>query len=119
MRYYLIFGLIAIGLGGFLYSVIYHNTDWNPYLVWLAALSGATFVIYGLDKLFSKIDWGRAPEKLLHLLALAGGFPGGWAGMFLFHHKTNFRKKPAIWFFLILATVGHAALGYYWFHLGN
>jgi uncharacterized membrane protein YsdA (DUF1294 family) len=59
------------------------------------------------------------PENLLHLLALLGGFPGAWAGMLLFHHKTNFRKQTAIWFFLILATLGHAVLAYYWFVRGN
>jgi uncharacterized membrane protein YsdA (DUF1294 family) len=117
MRYCLIFGLIAAALAGFLYYLIYNRTDWNPYAVWVAALSGATFGIYGLDKLLSKINWGRAPEDLLHLLALLGGFSGGWAGMLVFRHKTNYRKQPAIWFFLILGTLGHAALSYYWFVL--
>lgn len=119
MRYYLIFGLICAALGGFPYVFFYNNTDWNPYLGWITALSATTFLVYGLDKLASKIGWGRAPEKLLHALALLGGFPGGWAGMVLFHHKTNYRKHRAIWFFLILATAGHAALAYYWFFQGK
>jgi uncharacterized membrane protein YsdA (DUF1294 family) len=48
------------------------------------------------------------------LLALLGGFPGGWAGMFLFNHKSNRQKHPVIWLCLILGTVIHAALAYYW-----
>ena len=115
MRYYLTFGLVAAALGGALFYWLYNHTPWNPYLIWIVALSGATFSIYGLDKLLAKIGWGRAPENLLNLLALLGGFAGGWAGMVLFHHKTNYRKHPAIWFFLSLATVGHAALAYFWF----
>ena len=115
MRYYLFFGLICAALAGFLYVFLYDNTDWNPYAVWVVSLGGATWAIYGLDKFLSKVGWGRAPEKLLHLLALLGGFLGGWAGMAAFQHKTNHRKHPAIWFYLTLGTLGHAALTYYWF----
>ena len=49
-------------------SYLYTHTDWNPYAVWVAALSVTTFIIYGLDKLTSKIYAARTPEKLLHLL---------------------------------------------------
>ncbi len=114
MRYYLTFGIVAAALAGALFVLLYTGTDWHAYAVWLAALSGATFGVYGLDKLLSKAGGGRAPENLLHGLALLGGFAGGWAGMLVFRHKTNYRKHPAIWLALILATVGHAALIYVW-----
>jgi uncharacterized membrane protein YsdA (DUF1294 family) len=29
---------------------------------------------------------------LLNLLALLGGFAGGWVGMFLFRHKINYQR---------------------------
>jgi len=118
MCYYLVFGLICVILIGSLYPFIYDNTDWNPYAVWIAALSATTFVIYGLDKLLSKTGNIRTPENILHLLALLGGFPGGWAGMVVFHHKTNIRKHFGIWAVLILSTLGHIALTYYWFFRG-
>ena len=119
MRYYVGFGLITAALAGSLFYWLYSQTNWHPYAIWVTALSGATFGIYGVDKLLATIGWGRAPENLLHLLALLGGFPGGWAGMAVFHHKTNYREHPSIWFFLILGTVGHAALAFYWFFLRN
>lgn len=115
MRYFVGFGLIAAALAGLFFLFIDRTTEWSPYAVWLIALSGATVIIYGLDKLLSKAGRLRCPESLLSLLALLGGFPGGWAGMLLFRHKSNFRKHPTIWLFLTLATVGHVALAYYWF----
>jgi uncharacterized membrane protein YsdA (DUF1294 family) len=114
MCYYIFFGFLSMAMGGFLYLFIYSNTTWNPYAVWVAAWSLTTFVMYGLDKGLSKIGKGRTPEIILHLLAMLGGFPGGWLGMVFFRHKTNFRKHP--WFvpILVVSTLGHGLLTYYW-----
>ena len=113
MRYYLVFGLICAALIAFLYLSIYDNTAWDPYAVWIAAVSATTLGIYGFDKLLSKISNHRTPEIILHLLALLGGFLGGWAGMALFHHKTNRREHPAVWLVLALGTLGHIVLFWY------
>lgn len=115
MRYGLFFGSIAIVIVAVLYPSLYNRTDWNPYGIWIVAFSAATFLIYGLDKGLSISRSIRAPERLLHLLAALGGFPGGWLGMFAFRHKSNFHKHPNIWAVLFLSTLGHGALAYYWF----
>jgi uncharacterized membrane protein YsdA (DUF1294 family) len=80
----------------------------SSYLIWLAAASLITFVVYGFDKARSrqKGAW-RVPEATLHLLALAGGFTGGWAGRSIFRHKT---KKGFFVFVLAVSTVIHLAL---------
>lgn len=45
-----------------------------------------TLSLFGLDKM-QTIDGGfRVPEIMLHLTALAGGWPGGVLGMLLFRH---------------------------------
>jgi uncharacterized membrane protein YsdA (DUF1294 family) len=96
------------------YPAIANSTNWDPYYVWLAALSVTTFVVYGLDKLLSTINNApRIPELLLHALAILGGFPGGWAGMIVFHHKTNIHEKADFPIILALSTVGHLALIHY------
>ena len=115
MRPYLFFGLVAIAVIAVLYPSLYHRTEWNPYAVWIAAFSGATLAVYGLDKGLSVASGLRAPEMLLHLLAMLGGFPGGWLGMFLFRHKINLRKHPNIWIVLLLSTLGHMVLTCLWF----
>ncbi len=119
MRYALVFGIIGAAVAVPLFLFLHAYTSWHLYAVWLAALSAATFAVYGIDKLLSKVSSTRAPEAVLDLLALMGGFGGGWAGMVVFHHKTNYRKHPNIWLFLALATIGHAALAYFLFARGS
>jgi uncharacterized membrane protein YsdA (DUF1294 family) len=112
MYYYIFFGFLSSAMVGFLYAFIYSSTDWNPYTVWVAALTATTFVMYGLDKGLSGIGNVRIPERILHLLAILGGFLGGWLGMVFFRHKIDIRKHPDSWAILTLSTLGHALLTY-------
>jgi uncharacterized membrane protein YsdA (DUF1294 family) len=111
MRNWLGFVAVAAIVAVPLLLILHGRVDWPLYALWLVALSAATFVDYGIDKLSAKLDSRRAPEALLDLLVLLGGFAGGWAGMLLFRHKTNYRRHAGIWLCLALATVGHAVLG--------
>lgn len=104
--------LSAALIGAAAFVALYALTPWNPYLVWLTAWSATTLGFYGWDKWRAQHGGWRTPEKALHLLALAGGFPGGWAGMLLFRHKT---RHGSFWTVLALATAIHGALAYYWF----
>lgn len=46
MCYYIFFGLICIVLIGYLYPFIYNNSDWPPYVTWVAALSVTTSIMH-------------------------------------------------------------------------
>ena len=70
--------------------------------LWIGILSLVTFFVYGYDKAQAKSDGWRVPEVVLHGLALAGGFLGGWLGRAVFHHKT---RKPIFTVVLIVSTV--------------
>jgi uncharacterized membrane protein YsdA (DUF1294 family) len=59
---------------------------------WYALLSAATFVVYGLDKRAAENGRRRTPEATLHILSLAGGWPGALVARAVFRHKT--RKQP-------------------------
>jgi uncharacterized membrane protein YsdA (DUF1294 family) len=85
---------------------------WQFYLIWLAMGSGITFLLYGYDKAQSKKGGWRVPEVVLHGLALAGGFPGGWVGRSMFLHKT---KKGILVFVLTVSTARHLGLVYWLF----
>jgi uncharacterized membrane protein YsdA (DUF1294 family) len=57
-----------------------------------AVLSAVTFVVYGMDKSAAQGGRWRTPEATLHLLALAGGWPGALFAQRAFRHKT--KKQP-------------------------
>ena len=57
--------------------------------LWLAAMNLTALLLMGADKARARNHRRRIPEKMLFLPAVLGGAAGGWAGMYLFHHKTR------------------------------
>lgn len=55
------------------------------------AMSAITFVAYALDKHAAQNGRWRTPESTLHLLKLAGGWPGAWLAQQTLRHKS---RKP-------------------------
>ena len=103
---YAIFCLILMAT---IYLILKTSTGWNGLVVWLIAINLVTFLVYGIDKGMAQIIPARVPELLLHLLALAGGFIGGWGGMFAFHHKTNWKAHPLFPIILTISTLIYSA----------
>lgn len=68
---------------------------------WLLGVNMVVFVLYGFDKRAAQVGRGRLSEKLLHLLALAGGAPGAAVARELFRHKT---AKPQFGVMLLVAV---------------
>jgi uncharacterized membrane protein YsdA (DUF1294 family) len=108
------FGIPVILATVVLYWLFYQMTTWNPYFVWIAALSVTTAGMFILDKVLSKVGNTRIPELLLHLFSLAGGFPGQMIGMGL-GHKSNLQKHPTFLLVLFVSLVIHGLLYLYWF----
>lgn len=48
-----------------------------------------TLIAYKLDKMAAKYSHRRTPEKMLHLWAFIGGWPGAILGQKLFRHKSK------------------------------
>ena len=61
-------------------------------LVGMAGLSVLAYLIYWLDKSAAQRSAQRTPESTLHLLSLAGGWPGALIAQQQFRHKTI--KQP-------------------------
>jgi uncharacterized membrane protein YsdA (DUF1294 family) len=63
------------------------------------------------DKQRARADAQRTPEKVLHVLELAGGWPGGFLAQQRHRHKTRKASYQAI-FWLVVAAHELAAIDY-------
>jgi uncharacterized membrane protein YsdA (DUF1294 family) len=106
----IIFLVLAAVLVAALALTLLLFTNWNLFLIWIGAVSLVTFLLYGYDKAQAKAGGTRVPEIILHGLALAGGFPGGWLGRWIFHHKT---RKAEFAVILAISTVLYLGLAFY------
>ena len=70
-------------------------------LVYLLIINAIAVLIFAIDKASSRKQGQRVPEKLLHLLELAGGVFGISATMFIIRHK-NKKRSYFLRTFLIL-----------------
>lgn len=81
--------LLALLMAAGLWAGLSGRWAWPPWLgAWLFAINLISLVYYGCDKLQARRAGRRVPERVLHLLALAGGSAGAYAGMRAFRHKT-------------------------------
>lgn len=84
-----------------------------PQALWIyAAASAASFVAMGWDKLCAVRGARRVPERGLHALELAGGWPGALLAMLALRHK---RSKPSFWALTLAAALLHLGLWTAWF----
>jgi uncharacterized membrane protein YsdA (DUF1294 family) len=86
----------------------------HGYLALTVCTSAACFVAYGIDKRRAVRQGRRIPERVLHRLALAGGWAGALLAQRTFRHKTqkfSFRLK----FWLIVAAHAIAIVLVFWF----
>jgi uncharacterized membrane protein YsdA (DUF1294 family)/cold shock CspA family protein len=97
------------GLWGFLSQYAFRFFLMS-YLLLIAAV---TFLIFALDKRAAVHDRQRVSENTLHLLSLAGGWPGAMLARPLFRHKT--RKQPFRTVFWLGVVVNLVVLGLFVF----
>jgi uncharacterized membrane protein YsdA (DUF1294 family) len=69
-----------------------------------AVLSVVSFVAYGWDKHAAVSGGWRTPERTLHLLSLAGGWPGALVAQTVFRHKTRKRSFQIAFWFTVVAN---------------
>jgi uncharacterized membrane protein YsdA (DUF1294 family) len=107
---YLIFGTISLFLTAlFFYLLLPYVSLLSSYLI---AVNCTTFLFYGYDKLVSSSNKIRIPEKILHLLAFAGGSPMALFAQHFFRHKVSKKSFQVIfWMILLLQAV------VYWYML--
>ncbi|KGO95464.1 DUF1294 domain-containing protein [Flavobacterium enshiense] len=72
-----------------------------PLFIYLSAINGFAFLLYGIDKWLAVNQKSRIPERFLLAFAFMGGSIGALSGMVLYRHKIS--KLSFLWkFFVIL-----------------
>jgi uncharacterized membrane protein YsdA (DUF1294 family)/cold shock CspA family protein len=69
-------------------------------------MSVVTFFAYGLDKLAAEKHQWRTSESTLHLLSVAGGWPGALLAQRYFHHKTIKQPFQTIFWLTVALNLG-------------
>jgi uncharacterized membrane protein YsdA (DUF1294 family) len=80
-----------------------------------AGMSLLTFIVYAMDKSAAEAGRWRTAESTLHLLALAGGWPGALLAQRWLRHKSAKRKfRVVFWATVLLNVTGLVLLGSPW-----
>ena len=95
-------------LGGFLAALVGAVVLGRlPQIVLAAclAMSVLTLAMYGLDKSAAKQGKWRTPEQTLHLLALAGGWPGALVAQQQLRHKSSKASFQRVFWVTVIVNV--------------
>jgi uncharacterized membrane protein YsdA (DUF1294 family) len=98
------FGLLVLA------AALLWNVPWVLAGVY-AALSLVAFLTYAIDKAAAQRGAWRTPETTLHVLAIAGGWPGALVAQQLFRHKsTKAEFRAVFWGTVVLNVAGFILL---------
>lgn len=113
-RISLVYLLLAVGLTtGDLLGWIPLQGAWIWGSVVLAS-SGLALMMQGTDKWSARNDLSRVPEKWLHALELAGGWPGSHFGQQWFRHKTSKTSYRVSFYAMIVLHLAAVAAILFW-----
>lgn len=106
----LFFGLTLAGT-----LAIWWILKWDIVLAWLISVTVVTLLAYRFDKGIAGSERTRVPERILLLLALAGGSLGAILGMYFIgdRHKTS-KTSFMLPFFAILIVQAILVGIYFW-----
>jgi uncharacterized membrane protein YsdA (DUF1294 family) len=65
-----------------------------------------TFIMYAVDKSAAREGAWRTQESTLHLLSLAGGWPGALVAQQVLHHKSRKRSFRSVFWLTVLLNCG-------------
>ena len=98
--------LFAIPLFLVLYLAV--SVLWKPPLFIAVAYAGVsliTFFAYALDKSAARRNAWRTPESTLHVLALAGGWPGALLAQQFLRHKSRKAEFRSVFWGTVVVNV--------------
>jgi uncharacterized membrane protein YsdA (DUF1294 family) len=106
-------GLVRLCLLGALLALptyAWLKMGWEIWILaaYVGVMSLITYAVYRSDKRKARVEAWRTPEMLLHLLELAGGWPGAWLAQRRLRHKCS-KISYQFEFWLIICIYQFAA----------
>jgi uncharacterized membrane protein YsdA (DUF1294 family)/cold shock CspA family protein len=97
-----------VAIPGFVVLYLVVSFFWEPPLVLAAIYLGVsvvTFIAYALDKSAARRDARRTPEGTLHMLALAGGWPGALLAQQSLRHKSSKTEFQTVFWCTVILNI--------------
>ncbi len=108
----LAYGLMAVWAAALLWLVYArYLPGWT--LAAAAAINVVTLAAYALDKQAARTGSWRTSEQRLHLLALAGGWPGAWVAQQWLRHKSSKPSFRTVYWATVVVHCAALALAVY------
>jgi uncharacterized membrane protein YsdA (DUF1294 family) len=114
MRPFTLFTILTMGVSLAVALAAWLWLRLDPLLAWLLAVNLVTLLTYGYDKSVAGSGRMRVPERVLLLLALAGGSLAALVGMRLFHHKTSKESFQVKFGFVLLVQAILVVIYFLW-----
>ena len=99
-------GVAALALGA---ALVFFRVFPFLLLAAIAGLSLLAYFMYWLDKSAAQRGGQRTPESTLHLVSLAGGWPGALVAQQQFRHKTIKQSFQSVFWATVLLNVAAVA----------
>ncbi len=81
--------------------------SWSALAVW-TAINLVTYIVYAADKGAAENGARRTPERILHLLALIGGWPAAALAQRVLRHKTSKAEFRLVFWIMVSMNCGAA-----------
>ena len=96
-------GLCLLGALLVLPACAWQQTGWEMWKLaaYVCVLSWIAYAAYASDKRKARANAWRTPEAYLHLLELAGGWPGAWVAQRRLRHKCSKRSYQFMFWMII------------------
>lgn len=110
VRALLVWGVLMVLPGMALWKLT-GRYEWYKPVGYAVGISLVTLWVYAADKGKAQKGAWRIPESRLHLLELAGGWPGAFLAQRVFWHKISKRSFQVVFWLIVLV---HQVASYEW-----
>ncbi|MEB0040630.1 MULTISPECIES: DUF1294 domain-containing protein [unclassified Pseudomonas] len=101
VKLFILLGLSALPVFGAL-SMLIGRVSAIPACLY-GVMSVLTFFLYWRDKSQARNEGWRTPEKVLHVVELLGGWPGGLVAQQILRHKTRKVSYQVVFWLIVVA----------------